>query len=345
MEFTIFHLNEVNYLQVRASSFRQLAQKLAFQIPNAPSFPAHLGLIGIPYSQSSAVFLNSLIPHEMGHFVYQHLDKANALFPKVDAALSAALGATIPTSHDRRWCLDKLSRWVEEVFCDLFAVWMVGPAYPFAYVELLDLANIPSVAALPSAPKEHLGFHPSHPADACRLTQHVKFLRKLGWWSHITRFKTNYIHVLRHAEGIAQTEYTFPSDRPLLSDPTKTAFFRLLPFIMDEVRSVVRGLDVGVAGYARHQSAVEDYLHSGVVPSTVSVSKVKSRGRKTDFENPDPITVLNVAYKIHLESVEFLLKQVGETPRSVRARSEWTTRLELWAAKAFEDHSLLSRGA
>lgn len=71
--FTVFHIDEVNYLQVRASWFRELAQKLGSQIPNPPTFPQGLGLIGIPYSQSSAVFLNALVPHEMGHFVFQHL--------------------------------------------------------------------------------------------------------------------------------------------------------------------------------------------------------------------------------------------------------------------------------
>lgn len=225
VEFTVLHLNEVNYLQVRASWFRQLAQKVASQVPGAPSFPSHLGLIGIPYSQSSALFLNTLIPHEMGHFVYQHLDKANGLLPKIDACLNGEPGAAHLTSHERRWCVDKLSSWAEEIFCDLFAVWMLGPAYVFAYIELLDLANIPSIASLPSAPKEHQRFHPRHPADSCRLSQHVKFLRKLGWWRHVEDYRTHYVDVLRHVEGIPRSEYEFISDPPRLAESTKAAFF------------------------------------------------------------------------------------------------------------------------
>jgi hypothetical protein len=219
---------------------------------------------------------------------------------------------------------------------------MAGPAYVFAYIEILDLANIPSLASPPAAPKEHLGFHPRHPADSCRLAEHVRFLKELGWWTQIAGFKTHYIEALRYAAAISRSEYTFTSDPPHLGEATKRAFFDLLGPIKAEVKTLVHGLDPGAAGYASCAGAVQDYLHSGVVPSTVHKrAKPKKQGSKP--EHPDPISVLNVAYKVHLESMDVLLRQVGESPSSVHARSEWTTRLELWAAKAFEDYSLLSR--
>jgi hypothetical protein len=340
VEFTVFHLDEVNYLQVMASWFRQLTQKLAYQIPGAPSFPTHLGLIGIPYSQSSAIFLNALIPHEMGHFVYQQLGKSNALLPDIHASLSAELGGTLISPNDRRWCVDKLSSWAEEIFCDLFAVWMVGPAYVFAYTEIFDLANIPAVALLSSAPKRHLEFHAHHPADACRLSEHAKSLKELGWLPLIASFKTHYIDVLSHVASIAQTDYNFTSDRPALEKLTVAAFFRLLHSVEDANRSVVQALQAGASDYARYAKSVEDYLHSGVVPSTV-LKPIQVNPAQPEFEHPDPISVLNVAYKIHLESIDMLLSQVGKLD-SVDARSEWTTRLEHWTSKAFEDYALVA---
>src|SRR5579871_3937209 len=138
----------------------------------------------------------------------------------------------------------------EEIFCDLFAVWMVGPAYTFAYVELLDLANIPSVASLPSGPKEHLQFHLRHPAHSCRLAQHMNYLKELGW-RHIEGLRTHYIDVLKHAEGVKSTEYNFPSDSQKLAAATLPAFFRLLPTIQDALKAVVSGLDPGSADYVR----------------------------------------------------------------------------------------------
>lgn len=68
--FTVFHLQQLNYVQVKASWIRDLTEKLVSHIPNAQAFPGDLGLIGIPYSQRCSAFLNALIPHEMGHFVF-----------------------------------------------------------------------------------------------------------------------------------------------------------------------------------------------------------------------------------------------------------------------------------
>lgn len=341
VEFTVFHLNEVNYLQVRASWFRQLVDKVAIQIPNAPTFPSHLGLIGIPYSQSSGVLLNALIPHEMGHFVYQRLDTYGSLLPHISACLDAELGGIAVPPNGRRWCIDKLASWTEEVFCDLFAIWMVGPAYSFAYIELLDLANIASMASIPSAPKDHLGFQLRHPADSFRLAQHVKFLRHLGWWPHVAPLSTHHVDVLKHVETVPQAEYKFMTEPSHLAERTLKAFFCVLPSIEKAIELLVGGVDDGSSGYAALAPSIEDYLQSGVVPSTITQS-ISGEDPKPKFEHPDPISVLNVAFKIHLESLDVLLTKVGQDPTSVRARSEWTSRLELWTAKAFEDYSLLA---
>lgn len=343
VEFTVFHLNEVNYLQVMASWFRELTQRLASGIPGAPSFPSDLGLIGIPYSQSSAVFLNALIPHEMGHFVYQKLDQENALLPEMNANLTAELGVTPISANDRRWCLDKLSSWAEEIFCDLFAMWMVGPAYAFAYIEIFDLARLAEAASMPLAPKEHLEFHPHHPADACRLGQLAGALKRLGWWPHVATFNTHYVNVFNYVESIPSVNYNFASERPDLAERSVAAFFRLIPSIESAITSRVNGLEAGAVEYARCAKSIADYLHAGVVPSTI-LKAIEPENGKPQFDHPDPITVLNVAYKIHLDSIEVLLQQVGQRP-SVKNRSEWVTRLELWASKAFEDHKLLSRSS
>ena len=55
--FAVFHFNQLNYWQVRITELREAAEKLAGNIPNAPPFPSDHGLIGIPYSQASSIFL------------------------------------------------------------------------------------------------------------------------------------------------------------------------------------------------------------------------------------------------------------------------------------------------
>jgi hypothetical protein len=327
--FAVFHLDEVNYWQIRASWFRELAAKLGSQIPNAPAFPSDLGLIGIPYSQSSTVFLNCLIPHEMGHFVYQRMNKSHSLIPRINQCIDSVFSHGLPL-NSRRWCADKLSFWAEEIFCDLFALWIAGPAYAFAYIEVFDLARVPTGTYPAAPPREDLYFGQRHPADSCRLAQHVKFLTELGWWPHISNFTTHYIESLNYIATIPQADYKFQSDQPALEQGTVDAFFRLLPAVEDEVRSIVSVSDSGAADYGRHSESIESYLHCGVVPSTLLNFEV--------FRHPDPISVINTAYKIRLESLEVILLRIGHEPDSVRHRSEWSGRLEQCVTKAFEDY-------
>jgi hypothetical protein len=154
--FTVFHLQELNYVQVRASWIRELTAKLVSHIPGAEPFPVDLGLIGIPYSQRSSAFSNSLIPHEMGHFVFQELQKWSALLPEAMKELQIVFGPSYATlkPEDVFWCRDRMRAWTEEIFCDLFAIWLVGPAYSLAYIELFDLVKIIYVG--PAATKEDL---------------------------------------------------------------------------------------------------------------------------------------------------------------------------------------------
>src|SRR5579862_7227473 len=49
--FVLFHLDEVNYLQIRVSEVKKTADRLSVIIPDAKPFPPNLGMIGIPYSQ------------------------------------------------------------------------------------------------------------------------------------------------------------------------------------------------------------------------------------------------------------------------------------------------------
>jgi hypothetical protein len=83
-KFVLFHLDEVNYLQIRVSEVKRPADRLATIIPDADPFPPDLGMIGIPYSQSSPLYLNCLIAHEIGHFVFQKFERKKKLLPDVE---------------------------------------------------------------------------------------------------------------------------------------------------------------------------------------------------------------------------------------------------------------------
>lgn len=142
--FAVLHTHDVNYLQISANWMRRRTQQLASLIPGAPEFPGDFGLIGIPYSQSEAVFVNCIIPHEMGHFAYQQGPARGQLEAEYSRSLDSAFGnaAILPDPQERAWWRDRLASWSEEMFCDLIGVRMVGPAYSLALVELLDLGGL-----------------------------------------------------------------------------------------------------------------------------------------------------------------------------------------------------------
>ena len=142
--FVVFHTAEVNYLQLNTSAVRDLTRRLSSLIPGGRDFPSDLGLIGIPYSQGSTVFVNCLIPHEIGHYVYQQINGSDQLFPQLLTSISTILTPKISTitKPDVQWCIERLQSWAQEMFCDLFATWMIGPAYSYAYIEFFDLPRI-----------------------------------------------------------------------------------------------------------------------------------------------------------------------------------------------------------
>ena len=71
-EFVIYHTDDFNYFNVKLSVLKPQANRISGLV-GGPSFPEKLGLIGIPYSQASSLFMNCLIPHELGHYVFGEL--------------------------------------------------------------------------------------------------------------------------------------------------------------------------------------------------------------------------------------------------------------------------------
>jgi hypothetical protein len=134
LRFTVFHSDQVNYLQLPPGTVKEAADELA-DIVKGTRFPLSLGLIGMPYSQSDGFLLNCLLAHEMGHVAYQEVyspDVATEI-ERVLEALEKEVG--VLDDQDITLSLDTLKYWTEEIFCDLFAICLIGPAYSFALIE------------------------------------------------------------------------------------------------------------------------------------------------------------------------------------------------------------------
>jgi hypothetical protein len=335
--FAVFHAPELNYFFLNASYIRNLVDSLSRIVPNAPEFPPDLGLTAIPYSQSAAFFLNCLIPHEMGHYVFQASEERKTLESLENQIIRAITHALSPrstelTREEVYWAYDRLRTWAQEIFCDLFAVWMVGPAYTYAFIELLNLGHLPSSDE--TTRLDLCEFSITHPASLFRLKQQSALLQDLGWWSFIGKTDSHYARVIREVQG-SSLPYTFPHSKPSsIAQEILAAVVAITPAIGDVLRTLVAGLDTGGKDCEMYDAHIQEYLSRGVVPSTIV--------HDDTFHHPTPIAIMNSACKFYLEGIEPLLNRLlVENRTSISTRSQWINRLELWVSKALEDSLLL----
>lgn len=330
----MFHSDEVNYLQVPSGIVKETADSIA-DVIGGKRFPANLGLIGMPYSQSSAFFLNCLLTHEMAHVAYQEFYGAD-VSAKVDAVLQGLVDQTTGMS-DRDIILSRglLERWVEEVFCDLFAICLIGPAYSFSLIELTGATLLARSTVLMQDPFH--SFMEYHPAEVARFRTHLRMLKKLGWWNEWKGIRACHIDVLEGSET-RSSNLRIESDIPVAIGDNEfiEAFFQLCDWLMDYVAGYVQTSSNAIPAFRAQSKTISEYLSRAVVPSTIVV-----KGR---LENPTSIVLINALFRFYLEGIPSLVANVeAKEPRSiVKAHSEFVDRLELWALKALEDCTLLS---
>ena len=333
--FAIFHFDELNYLEIPVSGIKETVDRFSRVIPDPPPFPPSLGLIGIPYSQASSLYLNCLIAHEMGHFVFEELALKDGLLPEIGSQLKEVSEASLD------WSKDRLVSWAEELFCDLFAVWLVGPCYTMAYVEIFGLSTTLDPAALGgfSTTAGSVIFSTSHPADLFRLKQQVALLQELRWWNEVDVIKSHYVSVLRGARAVDESKFEFEGTEQQYSHLTLQAFLKLAPRVVRLVTEVMKdsagnAVDSGLEGYKKFGNIIGQYLAEAVVPSTAFMGN--------EHWYPDIVALLNASMKFYLDSLEEPMKRIeGQKTSLAGHRSKWIKRVEALTSKAIEDHYLL----
>lgn len=125
-------------------------------------------VIGLPWYQVAHLADMVLIAHEVGHALWTDL----GLEGDADAHLvAAAKSSALPRDRREAW-----TRWLPEVFADLYAVHVAGPAYVAALADLL--AEAPdAVEAEFSAPPENA----AHPPASLRIAIATKALERNGF--------------------------------------------------------------------------------------------------------------------------------------------------------------------
>jgi hypothetical protein len=321
---------EFMYFQRPHTHVKEQAQLVQTFIPQA-TFPPKLGFIELPYSQGPSFFNNLAIYHELGHFVYEELSTLNPPHRDVLALRSVTGRSLRKVSKDPQVLAIAgkiIENWTQEIFCDLFAIRLLGPAFSFALVEILGTLGFLST-------KASVKFNPTHPAAAYRFAEHINMLTADLWLEAITDIRPDQRRLLEKFAATPRSRYTFYLDDTMRGPQSLVDAF--LDSVIPAIRKLVRKLTpepaAAVKRFGRMRGSIEECLKVGVVPITTTSS------------SPDPISIINSSFCFYLTSLPGVIQDFegSGAENDVDVYSKWTRRLEMWTMKAVEDSQIQDR--
>ena len=318
---------DLMYFQDTHTNLSILGKQLERTLPDV-NFPRQLGFVSLPYSQGPSLFANLILYHELGHFAFEELSSTNPLLNELDDRLVAIITGQDLQPDQAAYVLEMLRDWTQEIFCDLFALHLVGPAFSFAAIELFSLLDIleESVART---------FQPTHPAPACRFRVHVEYLKSAGWWDQLNNLTEPTKNLLERLAKEPESGYLLIVDQDHITNHVLvTEFLKVLPLIENAVRQITQAVRAEPLQYSTHRKHIETCLMNGVVPSVA-----EAPGETT----ATPVAVINGCYIFYLTSLEKLMKRLKRDPHEIKDRSLWKQRIEMWTQKALEDIQLLNQ--
>jgi hypothetical protein len=321
---------ELMYLQRPHTDIKEEARFVHAVIPRA-TFPAKLGFIELPYTQGPSFFTNLAIYHEIGHFVFEELSNSDPPHPDVRVLRSVTSRSLSRVFRNRQVfavAVKIIENWTQEIFCDLFALRLIGPAFSFALVEILGMLGFLSQ-------KASVRFNPTHPASACRFAEHIKQLDKDSWLKAIDRYQPEQKKLLERLAQIAPSRYRFYLDDKTPGPPSLVDAFldSVVPSIRKLAEEITTPPAAAVKRFERDRPPIENCLRVGVVPHTNA------------SRPPDPVSIINAAFCFYLTSLPKLIEEFDgpDTRTDVLTHSKWTKRLEMWTMKAIEDSQTQER--
>lgn len=337
-DFVFYHSAYLNYFNVKLGVFKPRADQIS-NLVGAQAFPKQLGLIGIPYSQSASLFVNCLIPHEMGHYVFGELQLAKKFRSEIEAKLILRFEQELK-AQERGGLIERMAFWVEELFCDIFAIRLVGFCFSLAFVELFDTATV--LNAEGNFERTRTGIQllfDQYPPDLFRLKLQASVLKADGWWPRLEERagSTHYFETLAAAENLQDDDFIFPATF-ISADDTKAVFSEILPSIIAELDAIAGQVPRGAEMLEQTGDLIEEYLENGIVPSTL----VPQEGSGPKF--PTTVALLNASYRFYIQSLSRLVSHVERADvKRAGDSSAWSKQVEMWTAKAIEDVALIEK--
>jgi hypothetical protein len=279
----------------------------------------------------------------MGHYAFGELSLGLKFKLQIERELINRLGTAL-NSPERLQVVERLAFWTEEVFCDLFAVRLVGFCYSLAFVELFDVSTVLDENSVFS-PLRSTGKTEflQYPPDLFRLRQQVSVLTQDGWWPGVQRIDSHYVRALETAAVLKETDFGFTELRSYFSaiDPADVlaAFFAIIPQLINELNTITAGLNLGTDDWTQTDENIALYLQNAIVPSSIRSGALNDIPRF-----PEPTSLLNASYKCYLEGMDPLLSNIkGADMTSKDDRAKWASKIEMWTGKVVEDVMLMTR--
>jgi len=198
-----------------------------YQRPES-QLPAWLIFVEVPYSQGPSFFSNLTIYHELGHYVFDSLAAAQEKGPAFvkltevqERAFAEMFGKAGPRESVRNWAKGVLDDWTAEVFCDLFALRHLGPAYAFALIDFLSLIGL-------MGEETEAKFDDDHPAPALRFREQLHRMKEDGWWKVVESLSSEHVSLV--TKLAAKTKYSFEHQETSLPQFIE-AFQEIIPSI------------------------------------------------------------------------------------------------------------------
>lgn len=209
-------------------------------------------VIFVPLSESGFLLHLSDLYHEIGHYVSKNrsekkLENIGSSYVKSYEEIYDYFSSTITkrsrergpekTVANLRNFLTNWENWIEEFFCDLFAVYLLGPAYAWSHLHLVTKKNL-NIYHLNTFSEQ------THPSDEARIQIMLNGLRLLGFDSECAKIENKWREIMQ-SWGEPTVEYfdAYPHDlltkiaKLILDGMVKSGFLLATPEILKDDKS------------------------------------------------------------------------------------------------------------
>lgn len=346
--------SDLMYYKYNLKNLRNLTRHIASKvIKDYPVLPEDIGVLKFPYCAAQEVLVNCILFHEMGHYIYEKTNLEQQFLHDIESNLTTfvqdnkIIEELKPKDPDLAfkklfiYVGGLMSSWADEIFADIVAIRILGPAFHFA---LLVLEQI-----LRTDIKRNRNFSRTHPADDFRFKIHAKWLNKGIWDDIIKDRKPDVFDRLKECEKLEfeKEDFSISCEPPLGED--KDLKEKLHTWMFEEFEKMVVKVEEEALAKTAGQEPISDFnknknesndslitkaLEHGVVPSTVYDKKKQKR-------HPNPTTILNSGFFFYLGNMDSLLEKVESSDSDIDKRMNYEKRLNQWLAKAIEDWQIL----